>query len=279
MDATRTGPRPVVEIVPANGWRAIDFRELFHHRELLLVLVWRDLKVRYRQTFLGVLWVVGQPLLTMAIFTVLFQKVVRIESDGVPYPLFVMAGLIPWALFSSAVSASSNSLIGSAHLISKVYFPRMIVPAAAVLGAIADLLVTFGVLVVMSFWYSIPPGLGLAFIPLIVVIEVMLALGCGLWLSALNVEYRDVRVLVPFLLQLWMYATPVVYPRSLVPALYLPLLDLNPVSGIVLAFRACVLNQPLPWAAVGVSALVGAVILISGSYFFRRVERRFADVL
>lgn len=280
MATSASDDRPVIEIVPSTGWRAIDVTELFRYRELLVVLVWRDLKVRYRQTILGVAWVVAQPILTMVIFTVLFNRVAKIEPDrDVPYSLFVMAGLVPWAFFSSAVSAASNSLIGSAHLISKVYFPRMLVPAAAVLAAVADLFVTLGIVAVMALVYSVTPGPGLLLLPFVVLLAALFALGCGFWLSALNVEYRDVRVIVPFLLQIWMYATPVVYPRTVVPERYRWVIDLNPMTGIIEGFRSSLIHGEIPWLSLGVSLLVTLLLVISGAYFFRRVERMFADHL
>ncbi|HEX6097601.1 MAG TPA: ABC transporter permease [Thermoanaerobaculia bacterium] len=272
--------RPLIEIAPSSGWRALDLAELFQFRELLGVLVWRDVKVRYRQTLLGVIWVVAQPLLTMLIFTVLFNRVAKIQAGGnVPYALFVMAALVPWTFFSTAVSAASNSLIGSAHLISKVYFPRMIVPASSVAGGLVDMAVTLAIVLVMCAWYGTPLSPMLLLLPLVAVVTTFFAFGCGLWLSALNVEYRDIRVVVPFLLQIWMYLTPVAYPASVLPAKFRFLVDLNPMTGLIEAFRGSILSTPVPWGAVAYSVACTAVIVVTGAFYFRRVERQFADVL
>jgi lipopolysaccharide transport system permease protein len=272
---------PVIDIEPTRGWRAINLADLWRYRELLYILVWRDLKVRYRQTLLGALWVMGQPLLTMVIFTVLFNRLARIEAGGgVPYAVFVLAGLLPWTFFSAGVTNSGNSLIGSAHLISKVYFPRLIIPASAVLAALADFGVSCLVLAGLMAWYQVVPSVGVLLLPAVVALAVLLATGVGLWLSALNVEYRDVRVVIPFLMQFWMYATPVVYPMHLLPEHWRPFVALNPLTGVVEAFRACLLGTTeIPWLALGWSTLAGLALFVSGAYFFRRTERQFADLL
>jgi len=271
---------PVIEIAPTSGWRALDLREIWQYRELLQILTWRDIKVRYRQTLLGVIWVVAQPLLTMIIFTLLFNRVAKISADhGLPYSLFVMAALVPWTFFSTGVTGSGNSLIGSAHLISKVYFPRMIIPASSVLAGLVDMAVTLGLVLAMYVWYAVPLSWSLLIVPLPIVVTAVLAFGFGLWFSALNVEYRDVRVVIPFLLQMWMYATPVVYPLKALPQKFHWIVFVNPVTGVVDAFRACLLGEPLPWARLAYSAAVGIVVMITGAFYFRRVERLFADVL
>lgn len=278
MSATEA--KPVIEIVPTRGWRAVDLGELWRYRELLQIFVWRDLKVRYRQTVLGVAWIVGQPLITMLVFTLLFNRVAKIRPDAdVPYSLFVMSALVPWTFFSSGVTASGNSLIGSSHLISKVYFPRLLVPMAALLAGIVDMLVTLGVIAVMIVWYRTPLGLSLLVLPLTTLVCAAFALGVGLWFSALNVEYRDLRVVIPFVLQFWMYATPVVYPLSALPARYQLIARLNPMTGIVDAFRASLVGKPIEWGALAYGTAAAAVVLVSGSFYFRRMERRFADVL
>jgi len=272
-------PRPIV-IAPSSGWRSIDLREVWEYRELLFILVWRDIKVRYRQTLLGVLWVVAQPLLTAVIFTVLFNRVAKIDAGGgVPYSLFVMVALVPWSFFAAGVSASGNSLIGSSHLISKVYFPRVIVPAASVLSGFVDMAVTLALVIVMSLVYraGVPPQV--IFLPVAILICALFAFGIGMWLSALNVEYRDIRVIIPFLLQLWMYATPVVYPLRVVPEKYRWVALINPMTGIVETFRAAMLGGAIPWPQLGYSVAVMAVVLVSGAFYFRRMERLFADVL
>jgi lipopolysaccharide transport system permease protein len=272
--------RPLVEIAPTRGWRALDLAEMARFHELLGVLVWRDVKVRYRQTLLGVLWVVAQPLMTMLIFTILMNRVGRIQADGgVPYSVFILSALVPWTFFSSALLAASNSLIGSAHLISKVYFPRMIVPAASVIGSLVDMLVTLVLVAVLCVWYGIVPSASVAVLPLVAVVTTLFAFGCGLWLSALNVEYRDIRVVVPFVMQIWMYATPVAYPARVLPEKYRALVRANPMTGLIEAFRAGILGDAVPWGSLVYSAAVTAVVLVTGAFYFRRVERQFADVL
>lgn len=272
--------RPVVEIGPSSGWRAIDLTEIFQFRELLGVMVWRDLKVRYRQTFLGVLWVVGQPLLTMLIFSVLFGRVAKLRPDrDVPYSLFVMAALVLWNFFAAALVGASNSLIGSSHLISKVYFPRMIIPASAVLGATADLVVTLLLVLGMGLWSGTLGGVSLALLPVPVMIAGMLAFGGGLWLSSLNIEYRDIRVIVPFVMQIWMYATPVVYPIAVLPPAYRWIVGLNPMTPLIEAFRSSLMGGPMPWSGLFMAAGWALALVISGAFYFRRMERQFADFL
>lgn len=276
---THDEEQPLIVIAPSSGWRALDLAELFQFRELLGVLVWRDIKVRYRQTLLGVIWVVAQPLLTMLIFTVLFNRVAKIQAGDVPYSLFVMSALVPWTFFSAAVSSASNSLIGSAHLISKVYFPRMIVPASSVAGGLVDMGVTLGIVLVMALWYGTSLSPWLAFLPVVALLTTLFAFGCGLWLSALNVEYRDIRVVVPFVLQIWMYITPVAYPASVLPPKFRFLVDANPMTGLIDAFRGTILGTPIPWPALAYSTVFTLTIVITGAFYFRRVERQFADVL
>lgn len=269
----------MIEIRPTSGWQALNLREVWRYRELLQILIWRDVKVRYRQTFLGVLWVVAQPLLTMLIFTLLFNRVAKISAGNVPYSLFVMAALVPWTFLSSGVSASSNSLIGSSHLISKVYFPRIIVPAAAVLSGMVDLVVTLGIVLAMYIRFSLPVTWHLLFLPLVTLVTTALAIGVGLWLSALNVEYRDVRIVIPFLTQIWMYGTPVAYPQGVLPEKFRWLVLANPATGVVESFRASLLGSSIPWSSFAYSTAVSLLVLISGAFYFRRVERLFADVL
>ncbi len=269
-----------IEITPSRGWRRIDVAEIWHYRELLYILAWRDVKVRYRQTLLGVIWVVAQPLLTVLIFTVLFHRVARIQPDvNVPYALFVMAALVPWTLFANGVLASGNSLIGSSYLISKVYFPRMIVPAASVLGGLVDFLVTLGAVIVLMFVYGVAPAATILLLPLPVAIALALTLGVGFWLSALNVEYRDIRIVIPVIVQFWLYATPVVYPLSALSGIVRTVAQLNPMTGVALFFRNALLGATLDWTALAYSALVAAVLLVTGAFYFRRMERLFADVL
>lgn len=271
---------PTVIIRPASGWRALDLRELWAFRELLLIFVWRDLKVRYRQTFLGALWIIGQPLLSMLIFTFVFHRVARLPgSAGIPYPLFVMSGLLVWNLFSNGVAKAANSLIGSSFLISKIYFPRLIIPFAGTLVELADFAVAALLLAALMLFYGVVPSVGLLLLPLFVLLAALLSTGVGLWAAALNVEYRDVRLLVPFVLQLAMYATPVAYPLEVIPERFVPFVLANPMTGIVEGFRASLFGTPLPMTALAVSVAATVVLLASGLYYFRRMERLFADVL
>jgi len=274
----------VVHIRPSGKWAPLNLRDLWHYRELLFFLTWRDIKVRYRQTVLGVVWAIIQPLFAMLIFTLFFGRLAGMPSDGIPYPLFAYAGLLPWMFFSTAVTTSGNSLVGSANLISKVYFPRLLIPASAVGAALVDFAVSFGLLIAMMIWYYAQglvelPGLGLLLLPLLVFLTGLLALGVGLWLSALNVKYRDIRHALPFLIQVWMFATPIIYPASLVPERYRWVLALNPLAGIIEAYRSALFNRPFDWVSLGVSAAVTLVILIFAAYGFRQMEKNFADLV
>jgi len=271
--------RPLV-IQATRGWRSIDLREIWSYRDLLLIFAGRDIKVRYRQTFLGAVWVMGQPLVTMLIFTLLFSRVARLRADtGTPYPLFVLAGVILWNFISSAILRSGNSLLGASHLISKVYFPRLVVPLSNVVTDLADFGVSALLLVPMMIWYGVAPGPTLLLLPLIVLIAAAFALGTGLWVAALNIEYRDVRVLIPFILQIAMYVTPVVYPLTALPVRYRQWAVFNPATGLVEAFRATLYGLPLPGLPLLWSVLASLLLLASGAYYFRRMERLFADIL
>jgi lipopolysaccharide transport system permease protein len=269
-----------VVVQPTTGWRGIDLGELWSYRDLLYIFAWRDLKVRYRQTLLGVVWVVGQPLVTMIIFTVLFHRVARFEAGGnVPYSLFVLSGVLIWNFITGVILRAGNSLIGAAHLISKVYFPRLLVPLSNVAADAADL--GFGAVLLMALMarYRFFPGPEILLAPLVVLLAVIFALGAGLWIAALNVEYRDVRVVIPWVLQVAMYVTPVVYPLSALPPRYRALAGLNPATGVVEAFRATLLGTPVNGVALAWSLTFSAVAFVGGAFYFRRVERRFADVL
>lgn len=267
-------------IEPTRGWRAIDLRELWAARDLLRVFAWRDLKVRYRQTLLGALWVMGQPLVSMVIFSLLFMRVAKLRAEtGVPYPLFVLTGLLIWNFVAGAIQRSGNSLVGAAHLISKVYFPRLIVPLSNVATDIVDFIVAAVLLVPMMVWYGVVPGISVLLAPLIVLLAAILSLGVGLWVAALNVEYRDVRIILPWILQIAMYATPVVYPLSALPERYRWIAVANPMTGIVEGLRAAVFGTPIPIEALAWATLASALLLVSGAYYFRRMERLFADIL
>lgn len=282
VEAATTAPiaRPVLVIRPSSGWRAIDLRELWTYRELLAIFVWRDLKVRYRQTLLGAVWIAGQPFLSMIIFTLIFHRAARFEADrNMPYPLFVFSGLVIWNLVMNGISKAGNSLIGSSYLISKVYFPRLIIPLSNVVGEAVDFAVAGVLLIALMIRYRAVPGIGIVLLPLPLLLAFLLSFGAGLWVAALNVEYRDVRIAIPFVLQLAMYLTPVVYPLSAIPLRYRPLALLNPMTGIVQTFRAALLDLPVPGTALAWSAFIAVLTAVSGLYFFRRMERLFADVI
>jgi len=257
-----------------------SFRELWEYRELLYFLMWRDVKVRYKQTFIGVAWAVIQPLVTMVIFTIIFGRLARIPSAGVPYPVFAYAGLLPWHLFAGGLQRSIQSVVSSAHLISKVYFPRLIVPLAATFSATIDFAIAFIVLVLMAVVYGLMPTWRVIALPGFVGLALLSALGVGLWLSALNVRYRDVGHAIPFLIQVWMYASPVVYPVSLVPERWRLVYSLNPMVGAVEGFRWALLGKPVPdLQTIVMSAGVAFLLLAGGVAYFRRMERTFADMI
>jgi len=271
---------PTFRIDPPQGWADIGLRELWDYRELLYFLTWRDVKVRYKQTALGAAWAIIQPLFMMLVFSLFFGRLAKIPSDGIPYPIFTFCALLPWQLFAHALTESSNSLVANERLITKVYFPRLVVPIAAVLGGLVDFAVAFAILLLMMFYYGIVPTWAIVTLPGFILLAVMTALGVGLWLSALNVKYRDVRYTINFLIQFWMFATPVAYPSSLVPARWRALYGLNPMAGVVEGFRWALLGkQSAPGAMLWVSVAAVIVILIGGLYYFRRMEQQFADVV
>jgi lipopolysaccharide transport system permease protein len=246
---------------------------------LLYFLVWRDVKVRYKQTALGAAWAIIQPFFTMVVFSLFFGKLAHIPSDGLPYPIFSYAGLLPWQYFAQSLSESSNSLVGNANLIRKVYFPRMVVPIAGVLSGIVDFSIAFVVLLGFMLYYKVAPTTGLLLLPLFLLLALVTALGVGLWLSALNVQYRDVRYVVPFLVQFWMFATPVAYPSSLLSEPWRTVYGINPMAGVIEGFRWAVLNTNPPGPMIAVSVVVAFTLLISGALYFRRMEQTFADVV
>ncbi|HEV8674901.1 MAG TPA: ABC transporter permease [Methylomirabilota bacterium] len=269
-----------IVIRPSRGWVPLRLGELWAYRELLYFLAWRDVKVRYKQTVLGAAWAVLQPLLTMVVFSVVFGRLANVPSDGLPYPIFAYCALLPWQLFAHALVESGNSLVGNQNLITKVYFPRLVIPLAAVAAGLVDFAIAFAVLVGLMAYYGIVPTLAALALPGLVLLALLAALGVGLWLSALNVQYRDVRYTIPFLTQLWLFATPVAYPASLVPERWRPLVGLNPMSGVVEGFRWALLGGPEPpRAMLGVSIVVVIAVLVGGLYYFRRMERTFADVV
>jgi lipopolysaccharide transport system permease protein len=271
---------PTFYIEPPKGWASIGLRELWDYRELLYFLTWRDVKVRYKQTALGAAWAIIQPLFMMLVFSLFFGRLAKIPSDGIPYPIFTFCALLPWQLFAHALTESSNSLVANERLITKVYFPRLVVPIAAVLGGLVDFAVAFAILLVMMLYYGIVPTWAIVTLPGFILLAVMTALGVGLWLSALNVKYRDVRYTINFLIQFWLFATPVAYPSSLVPEKWRALYGLNPMAGVVEGFRWALLGkQQAPGAMLWVSVAVVILILIGGLFYFRRMEQEFADVV
>jgi lipopolysaccharide transport system permease protein len=267
-------------IEPRKGWAPVDLKKIWNYRELLHFLTKRDIKVRYKQTVLGGLWAIIQPVFTMIVFTFLFGRLAKMPSDGIPYPIFVYAGLLPWTYFANALSASGNSLVGSANLITKVYFPRLIVPASASLAGLLDFFVAMLVLGVLMIYYQFVPGFAVFLFPVLVGLTFLCAVGAGLWLSALNVQYRDIRYVIPFLVQLWMFVSPVIYPVSMIEQKYQWLLALNPMGGVIKAYRASLLGHlPIDWFLLGISSVIIIVLFISGLFYFKRMERTFADVV
>lgn len=277
-ESTRRAPTIVVQ--SSQGLFHLDLRAVWQYRELLYFLIWRDVKVRYKQTALGVAWAILQPLMTMVIFTVIFGTFAKIPSDGLPYPIFAFTALLPWHFFSQAISNSGSSLVSSANLIKKVYFPRLIVPIAAALAPLVDFAIAFVMLLSMMVWFGIPPTWGLLALPLFLLLALMTALAVSFFLSALNVKYRDVRHTIPFLVQFWMYASPVAYPVSLVPEKWRLLYGLNPMVGVIDGFRWALLGKVRPdFGLMAVSTAVVLALLLGGIVYFKRMERTFADVI
>ncbi len=270
---------PVIRIEPSHGWRVLNLRELWEYRELLYFLTWRDIKVRYKQTVLGAAWAIIQPFFTMVVFSLFFGRLARVPSDGLPYPIFSYAALLPWNYFAHSLSGAGDSLVASANLIRKVYFPRLVIPLAGVLSGLVDFAIAFVVLLGMMAYFGVRPTAGILLLPLFLLLALITALGVGLWLSALNVRYRDVRYTIPFLTQFWMFATPVAYPSSLLSEPWRTLYGLNPMVGVVEGFRWALLGTQPPSAMMAISALVSLLILVSGAFYFRRMERTFADVV
>jgi lipopolysaccharide transport system permease protein len=271
---------PIVRIRPARGSVALKLGELWECRELLYFLTWRDVKVRYKQTALGAAWAIIQPLMTMLVFSLFFGRLARMPSDGLPYPVFSLTGLVPWTFFANALNQSSNSLVGSQNLIQKVYFPRLAIPIATVLSGGIDFVLAFIVLLVMTFSYGIPLRVQILSLPLFFLLALITSLGVGLWLSALNVQFRDVRYVVPFLIQFWMFATPIAYPSSLLSEPWRTIYGLNPMVGVVEGMRWALLGtKTAPGLISVVSAAAAMTVLITGAYYFRKMERTFADVV
>lgn len=270
---------PLVVIQPNKAWSAVELRDLWAFRELLYFLTWRDVKVRYKQTGLGIAWAILQPVLTMLIFTIFFGRLAGVPSDNIPYPIFAYAGLLPWTFFANAISNSGNSLVGSANLITKVYFPRIIIPGAAVAAGLVDFAIALVILIVLMVFYGIGLTWNILMFPVAVGLTTLLALGVGMWLSALNVKYRDIKFALPFLIQLWMFVSPVIYPSSFLPEKFRWLLSLNPLTGIIETYRSSLFGRPFNWTALAISTAVTLAALIYSSYTFRRMEKSFADIV
>ena len=275
----RVHPTPGILIEAPRRWEALDLRELWRYRELLYFLAWRDVKVRYKQTAIGAAWAILQPFLTMVVFSIIFGELLEVPSDGVPYPVFAYAALLPWNFFAGALTRSGNSLIADTNLISKVYFPRLILPLSAVMSLILDFAVAFVILLLMMLFYHIVPGVAVVTLPLFLLLALMTALACGVWLSAVNIKYRDVAYVIPFLTQFWLFITPVAYPSTIIPEPWRVFYGLNPMAGVVEGFRWALLGkQQLSWDLVLISFLVVIPLLVGGLFYFRRMEHEFADV-
>jgi len=272
--------RSVVRRQARHGWVPIDFAELWRYRELLYFQAIRDVKVRYKQTFLGATWAILQPVMTMIVFSIFFGKLAKVPSDGIPYPVFTYCALLPWQLFAYALTYSSNSLVDNAQVLTKVYFPRLILPLAAVMAGLVDFFIAFFVLTGMMFYYGIFPGWALITLPLFTLLAIAAALSAGFWLSALNVKYRDIRYTIPFLAQLWLFITPVAYSSSLVPEKWKAVYGINPMVGVVEGFRWALLGKSSPpWTMLIVSVTATALLLAGGLLYFRRMEKSFADIV
>lgn len=271
---------PILNIEPSNSWVSLKLGELWQYRELLYFLIWRDIKVRYKQTALGAAWAIIQPLFSMLIFSLFFGRLAKMPSDGIPYPLFSLAALVPWTFFANGLNQSSNSLVASANLLKKVYFPRLVIPIATVLAGVVDFALSFVVLLGLMAFYGIAPTINLLWMPLFLLLALVTSLAVGLWMSALNVKYRDVRYIVPFVIQVWMFSTPIVYPSSLLPASWRTIYGLNPMVGVVEGFRWALLGtNTVPGFMIAVSATAALLILIGGAFYFRHMEKSFADIV
>ncbi|HEX3249370.1 MAG TPA: ABC transporter permease [Pyrinomonadaceae bacterium] len=279
MQSLRLPTEPLVVIQPSKKWNLFSLKDIWAYRELLFFLTWRDVKVRYKQTALGAAWAILQPLFMMLIFTIFFGRLAGVGSSGIPYPLFALGGLVPWTFFANAITASGNSLVGSAHLITKVYFPRLIVPAAAMLAGLVDFLLAFLLLCGLMIYYRVALTAQILFLPVLILLTALFSLAVGTWMSALNVKYRDVRFALPFLIQLWLFVSSVILPSSAVPPKWRWLLMLNPMSGIIEGYRSALFGLPFDWPALSVAAVLTLLVLLYAIYAFSRVERSFADII
>jgi lipopolysaccharide transport system permease protein len=270
---------PIITIQPNRSFSLNKLRELWAYRELLYFLTWRDVKVRYKQTALGAAWAILQPLFMMLIFTIFFGRLAGIQTGSIPYPIFALAGLVPWTFFSNSITASSNSLVGSANLITKVYFPRLLVPTGAMLAGLVDFLLAFALLVALMIYYRITPTVQLLFLPVLLFLTSVFSLGVGIWMSALNVKYRDVRFALPFLIQLWLFVSSVILPSSSISLKWRWLLWLNPMSAIIEGYRSALFGLPFDWPTLGIASVLSVIVLLYSMYSFTRVERSFADII
>ncbi|NDJ62252.1 MAG: ABC transporter permease [Chloroflexi bacterium] len=272
---------PVVRLQPSKGWVSLNLRDLWIYRELLFFLTWRDIKVRYKQTILGASWAIIQPFMTMVVFSLFFGRLAQIPSDGIPYPIFSYAALVPWTFFANGLALSSNSLVGSANMIKKIYFPRLVSPIASVISVGVDFVLAFTVLIGMMLFYGIVPTVNVVWLPALLLLAFVAALGVGLWFAAMNAQFRDIRYTTPFIIQFWLFITPVAYPSSLIENdIIRTLYGLNPMTGVVEGFRWALLGTDTsPEPSILLSAVVAIVLLISGALYFRRVEKHFADVM
>jgi lipopolysaccharide transport system permease protein len=276
---SRSAPAKI-RIAASRGWTALRLGEVWEYRELIGIFVWRDLKVRYRQTVIGALWAIVQPLLTMVIFSIFFGRLAKMPSDDIPYPIFSYAALVPWTFFANSINQASNSLVNNADMIKKIYFPRLAMPVASMIGGLVDFVLAFIILLGMMFYFGYLPTINLIWFPFFILLTMITALGVSLWLSAMNVQFRDVRYMIPFITQAWLFATPVAYPSSLLAEPWRTLYGLNPMVGVVEGFRWALLGtDTAPGPMVYISFLVAVVVLISGIYYFRRMEKTFADVI
>ena len=275
----RLPTEPLIVIQPSKRWNLLSFKDIWAYRELLFFLTWRDVKVRYKQTVLGAAWAILQPLFMMIIFTIFFGRLAAVDSAGIPYPLFALAGLVPWTFFSNSITASGNSLVGSANLITKVYFPRLIVPAAAMLAGLVDFVLAFLLLCIMMVYYGVSLTTHIFFLPVVILLTTLFGLGVGTWMAALNVKYRDIRFALPFIIQLWLFVSSVILPSSSVPQKWRWLLMLNPMSAIIEGYRSSLLGLPFDWPALGIASFLTVLVLLYAIYAFGRVERSFADII
>lgn len=269
-----------VHIEPSKGWVSLRLNELWDYRELTYFFIWRDIKIRYKQTVLGAFWAILQPLLTMVIFSLFFGKLAQIPSDGIPYPIFSYSALVPWTFFANGLLQASNTLVNNANMVKKIYFPRLILPISSVFAGIVDFVLAFIVLLMMMFYFRIYPTANVVWLPLFLLLALVTSLGTGFWFSAMNAQFRDIRYIVPFVIQAWMFLTPIAYPSSLIPEPWRTIYGINPMAGVVEGFRWALLGSDTePGLMTLVSAVVAIFLLVSGAFYFRRMEKTFADVM